>query len=96
MSREEARWLTAGKGAAGRGSAQARVAQGRGREEEAGEAPGTCRSDSYVCVGRRAESVNGIWIVRTPVFSHWLWFHVRVWRFLSAGFHNFRKLFLSA
>ena len=35
MSREEARWLTAGKGAAGRGSAQARVAQGRGREEEA-------------------------------------------------------------
>ena len=67
MSREEARWLTAGKGAAGRGSAQARVAQGRGREEEAGEAPGTCRSDSYVCVGRM---LHGIWIVRTPIFSH--------------------------
>ena len=72
MSREEARWLTAGKGAAGRGSAQARLAQGRGREEEA-QGRGTCRSDSYVCVGRM---LNGIWIVRTPVFSHWLWFHV--------------------
>ena len=69
---------------------------GTGEGEGGGGRGGTCRSDSYVCVGRRAESVNGIWIVRTPVFSHWLWFHVRVWRFLSAGFHNFRKLFLSA
>ena len=70
MSREEARWLTAGKGAAGRGSAQARVAQGRGREEEAGEARA-----GVICVcGKNAE-----WNMDRPdsgLFS--LVFHVRV------------------
>jgi len=48
---------------------------GTGEGEGGGGRGGTCRSDSYVCVGRM---LNGIWIVRTPVFSHWLWFHVRV------------------
>ena len=70
------------EGSCGKGE---RPGEGGTGEEGGGGAQGKAHAGVIVAVGRML--LNGIWIVRTPVFSHWLWFHVRPSRgFSPRGF----------